>query len=803
MSRATGARSVAVSLLAALTTWLTMVTWSGFSDDPGGYLLPLAVACGVVALSGAVLRLTHLPRLLVLVVQIAAAGLFLNLHLAGDVSLLGFLPTPDSIRACFDAVDAAITASQSYAAPVPANVTEFPALLIVVGTAVALVVDFLACGLRSVPIAGLPLLAIYTAPLSLLDRGLPWWTFALVAASFLALLAVDESGRVVQWGRDVTEPDDQRATPGLRRSGLVMLPAAGRIGLTATSLAVVIPVMIPTIDGGFLPGGVGGGGTGDGVRIVDPLVDLKRDLDRGRDVPLLVVETDDPRPDYFRTAVLDDFDGNSWRASDREIPSTQRANGTLPVPVGLTRAIPFTQHTYQVRATGEFQSQWLAAPYPATRADVNGDWRYDTTTMDILSAEQGVNTAGRTWQLTALDVQPEAQQFRRSGPAPGSIQRRFTEVDGTVPAWVGELAEEVTAEGENDAERAKLLQDWFALPHPVSERAEDPSFTYDLERAERGSGVDDLDDFLRNTRTGYCEQFAAAMALMARELQIPARVVVGFLKPDRVPGSDSWVFSSHDLHAWPELYFEGIGWVVFEPTPSSRQGATAPSYTDALAPLDRPEPAPTAPNETPTAGPSQDPTGPDRLPDEEIVAPGTESDSGLPPWAYGLAGLPVLAGLACVPRLARALVRRRRWETAVTPDELAEAAWAELRDTMRDLRRPLDDRRTLRHQVGAVTEGFHRRRGPDEAHRSATIPGNPDAEAALGRILTVVERSRYARTTPGAEAIRDDVDACVDALRLGVEPAVRRRADWLPVSLTSSLRRTSTRKLPTVTALDG
>ena len=56
------------------------------------------------------------------------------------------------------------------------------------------------------------------------------------------------------------------------------------------------------------------------------------------------------------------------------------------------------------------------------------------------------------------------------------------------------------------------------------------------------------------------------MALMGRSLGIPSRVAVGFLRPEQV-GQDTYVYSSRDLHAWPEMYFGGIGWVRFEPTP--------------------------------------------------------------------------------------------------------------------------------------------------------------------------------------------------------------------------------------------
>ena len=78
-------------------------------------------------------------------------------------------------------------------------------------------------------------------------------------------------------------------------------------------------------------------------------------------------------------------------------------------------------------------------------------------------------------------------------------------------------------------------------------------------------------------RVGYCEQFAASMAIMARIIGIPARVAVGFLEGD-ASGPNEYEFSAHDLHAWPELFFPGAGWVRFEPTPGDR-APTVPDYT--------------------------------------------------------------------------------------------------------------------------------------------------------------------------------------------------------------------------------
>ena len=104
--------------------------------------------------------------------------------------------------------------------------------------------------------------------------------------------------------------------------------------------------------------------------------------------------------------------------------------------------------------------------------------------------------------------------------------------------------------------------------------------------------MDLLADFITDDRIGYCEQFAAAMAAMGRSLRDP--VARGRRLPGRYDEPDGRIlYTSDDRHAWPEMYFSGVGWVRFEPTPSARAGAT-PAWTrqslDTASPSAAPEP---------------------------------------------------------------------------------------------------------------------------------------------------------------------------------------------------------------------
>ena len=157
-------------------------------------------------------------------------------------ALGGWLPTPASLQSVGNLMSGAVDATVRYAAPIPAQATDFPPLMLASGAAVVLLVDLLACTLRRVPLAGLPLLAAFTVPVSVLG-GVSWLAFALAAASFVFLLAADQAARLGTWGRSLagSVTDSQPHSVGL---GTVW-PTATRIGFAGIGLAVLAPAVLP------------------------------------------------------------------------------------------------------------------------------------------------------------------------------------------------------------------------------------------------------------------------------------------------------------------------------------------------------------------------------------------------------------------------------------------------------------------------------------------------------------------------------------------------------------------------------
>jgi len=762
------APAVALAALAAATTWVSMWSWSGFTMAPGRFLGPLFVLAVVVAGTGVLARWWRVPGPGVVGIQVVVSGLVCSAMLSGSPIPVG----PAWARMSQSFADGLDTANR-YAAPVPAHAPGVHPLLIPAGLVCLLLVDALACTARRVPLAGLPLLTVYSVPVSLVGGGVSWWVFTLTAAGFMGLLFLQESEQVARWGRQlgqdpaVADPAAFGVTTGAVRT------SAGAIGSVATVIALFVPLFVPTLDLHLLDGGRGPGGDSD-ITIRNPMTDLRRDLTQGPDTPLLRVTTDDPHPDYLRISVLNRFSDNEWSSGDRDVPTNNLADGPMPALVGVASTTRRTEYHYDVSVTSDFSSTWLPTQAPISQIVAAGDWRYDNSTMDFISGDKDLTTAGMAYSMTGVDLTLNAADMARAPSSSGLVSRDYLQLPPGLPTLVRTLANEVTRDAPSRFEKAVALQDWFSKTG---------GFTYSIRNATPGNGVDDLVAFLSDGnggRTGYCEQFASSMAVMARMLGIPARVAVGFLAPQQV-GPKTWEYSTHDLHAWPELFFPGSGWVRFEPTPAGA-GTSVPGYTTQDVPVSNPSLRPENPqpsNDLPNRG-SSDSASPSKS-----AAAGTHSDAGPNfPWvavAGGLGVLVVLAGLGLLPRA----VRRRRRDRALAGGP--EAAWAELRATALDLgvpwpegRSPRETRRRLARFFGAPVDS-----GTAERPRHGAEVA-PEAVAALDRIVRTLELSRYARESGPVESLRADVEACLAALFGGASRGARRRAEWWPRSVVSS-----------------
>jgi transglutaminase-like putative cysteine protease len=326
---------------------------------------------------------------------------------------------------------------------------------------------------------------------------------------------------------------------------------------------------------------------------------------------------------------------------------------------------------------------------------------------------------------------PTVEQLRASGDAV-SADPRFLALPNGLPEIVSTTAADITAPYGNHFDKAMALQNYFLSG------AFEYSETAPVDEGYDGTSAQVVAEFLAK-KSGYCVHFSSAMAIMARSVGIPARIVIGFTPGTPRRGSDGvqdyFEVTTSNFHAWPELWFEGIGWVRFEPTvgigetPVFSQDET-PSSPDPLPSTSGTVSPTTPPTRTATAAPSTTPTF------------GSGSSTGEVNTTIPRITISILIGAALVvlllpllPVLVRRMRRVRRYWRVRRRGSAVEA-WAELNDTAVDL--GWDAATTTPRKFAELVK-----RGMSK-----------ETNAALARLLAAVEATAFSRDH-GKSALAD------------------------------------------------
>ncbi|WP_341997624.1 DUF3488 and transglutaminase-like domain-containing protein [Microbacterium sp. LWH7-1.2] len=679
--------AILAALLAALLPVVRVV-------EPGWWLVAALALSAMVLAAGYAARLYRLPAVAVTLIEVAVWVMFMTLVFLRDTALLWVIPTLDTFRAVPLLVEAAMEEITVGAAPLEPTLSL---AFVVVGSMglLTIIVDHVVVTARMPLLASVGIVAVSLIPAIAAPSEVDVIGFVFLAVTILFLLRSETRSR--------EKPMEREA----ERTAGVPATALG-IGAIAIVVAVVATPVLPQ------PGARAGSGLGPGPGI-DATLRLGDDLRRPRETEVLRVRTDAPSVPYLRATTVTRLDGETWE-SDRSQTVSLASERAFGAP-DSDQDVRIGEYTVKIDVVN-LDSIWAPVPYPAVGITGLGGGQWSAVPYNHTVATTAGSTQGQSYEV-AFDVpRPSLEQARAAVSVGSQVREETTELPAEIPPIIGELALEVTADATSDYDKLTALQRWF--------RGVD--FRYSLEAPVEdgfdGTGAEAVARFLE-VREGYCIHFASAFALMARTLHMPSRIVVGYLPgtptTDAVDGQPVFSVSSSQLHAWPEVFFDRIGWIPFEPT--SGLGVPTTFSSDLTLPGQTADPDSTTPQSNPTPTARGDQAQIDLEEQGQNASDGSAQDA--------LDPLPILGVVAAVmvllalPFLIREL--RRRQQDAAARGGDAAAAWQSVQEAAIDAGIPVPASETPRAFAGRL------------------VAEHGVAASEMNTVLLAIERASYSR----------------------------------------------------------
>src|SRR4051794_36003501 len=380
------------------------------------WYLALGFLVALVAATGVVVRRFTSSGVVVVAVQAVVWVLAVCAIFLPDAAVLGLLPGGDAVAAARELFTQGVVVMHRAAPPVP----DTPGVVFVTVVGLSLVgfaVDVIAVTLRRPAVAGLPLLATYCVPAAVLPDGLDWTLFLFAAAGFLVLVGVDSLDRVQAWGRVLGAGS---RGGGSASTWSIGLDGARGIAVASLAAAVVLPVLVPGLGERTFTGSDGtGSGPGNGsVTVINPLLELRKDLGDQSNEPILTYRTTQPSPQPLRIVVDDVFTGDKWQPGPGNYKRSQHAQDGPATAPGLGEGIPVEQVTTSIEIAALGQ-HYLPVPYPwQSVQQLQGNWYYDASTLNIVGDGTAQN---QRYVVRHYLVQPTPQELEQAGPPPANV----------------------------------------------------------------------------------------------------------------------------------------------------------------------------------------------------------------------------------------------------------------------------------------------------------------------------------------------------------------------------------------------
>jgi len=307
---------------------------------------------------------------------------------------------------------------------------------------------------------------------------------------------------------------------------------------------------------------------------------------------------------YWRGESKSFYTGSGWLDEDEFSEYQVFGIGQEMLPeTEVDASLPVNEFTQSVTVLNDDDLPKIFGAYPMSRIELlNGNPELDVTfvknlktgAVEIQPTEVHINSYTVT---SAVPVASEAWLMQAPQPELDQELRPYVQLPGTVPDRVHQLARDITAGLTTQYEKVKAVEQYLKSNYTYTNTPDET----------RGRSEDFVDRFLFEIMEGYCDYFSTAMVVMLRTLDIPTRWVKGYtsgmmndessimyeqafiLGQEITPDMElTYIVRNADAHSWVEVYFEGYGWMMFEPTAGFAApviSAPADAAVDVMAPV--------------------------------------------------------------------------------------------------------------------------------------------------------------------------------------------------------------------------
>lgn len=636
--------------------------WPTFA---GGSFLPAALGGLVLGLGiAAVAAWRRWGILIVTGLVIAAYLVFGGAFALPSTTILGFIPTLQTLQGLVLGIVTAWKQMLTTVAPVAAAdghlIVPFVLALVVATVTASLALRLRQVGWALLPPAALLVLVIALGtpePAFPVVQGL---VFAVVGTAWLALRQIWAPHNSAV---SISEVDPARAAHMRTRrllAGAAVLAVAAGTGIATNAIAapteprhVFRDVIIPPFDVRDYP---------------SPLQAFRKNVRDEADETLFTVEGL-PRDARIRTAVMDDYDGMVYNVADGGPTST---SAFAPLRSNISPDAEGVPVTLRI-AVGGYRQVWLPAAGALSEIRYSGDRAEELRRGTYVNPVTGTAVVtpklqrGDEYSVDAvIPATPDDDQLAEI--AFGSVAQPR---QSNVPEELAALAAETVASAESPIEQVRALEAFLSEGGFFSHGLEGEVLSRAGHTSERITTLIGGDQMI-----GDDEQYAVAMALLAGEVGIPARVVMGYYPEEEESGEAVFTATGDDVHAWVEVNFDGVGWLPFDPTPPEDQvpnDQNTKPRTDPQPQVLQPPPPPQEPVDLPPTLPD------DRESEDESVNLAGIFGVILLIAAISLAILALLLSPFIIIGAWKAARRRSRRTAPRTADRIS-GGWDELTD---------------------------------------------------------------------------------------------------------------------------